>query len=48
VGVWLERKDTKETDELYQQLLDLKIDFLYADHPLQAMRIKKKYYLDQG
>ena len=40
VGVWIERKDDKENDHMYTSVLNFKIDFLYADHPMQAMAFR--------
>ena len=38
----MDRKDTKEDDELYQMMFDLKVDFLYADKPMKAMAYREK------
>lgn len=37
VGVWLERKDTKETKELYDLVFGSKVDFVFLDAPLSGM-----------
>jgi len=37
VGVWLERKDTKETAELYDFVFMSKVDFVFLDAPLPGM-----------
>ena len=37
VGVWLERKDTKETKELYDLVYQSGVDFVFLDAPLPGM-----------
>jgi glycerophosphoryl diester phosphodiesterase len=40
VGVWLERKDTKETKELYDLVFGSKVDFVFLDAPLPGMQFR--------
>ena len=40
IGVWFERADSKENEELYQQMYDLKVDYFFSDFPLNAMEAR--------
>ena len=44
VGVWLERKDTKETKELYDLVFGSKVDFVFLDAPLPGMSYRDQNY----
>lgn len=44
VGVWLERKDTKETAELYDFVFMSKVDFVFLDAPLPGMQYRDQNY----
>ncbi len=40
IGVWLERAATKETQDLYEKIFSLKVDFVFLDVPLPGMKYR--------
>jgi glycerophosphoryl diester phosphodiesterase len=43
VGVWIDKDITRENEEIYQDLMDLEVDFLITDFPLEVIEFREKW-----
>jgi glycerophosphoryl diester phosphodiesterase len=43
VGVWFRVRDFKESEEFYERMLKLDVDFICSDFPIRAMEVREKY-----
>ena len=44
IGVWIRVKDFTETEEFYEEMFKIGIDFMCADNPLKAMAARERFF----